>query len=165
MDCSTPGFFVHHHLLEFSHTHVRWVFVTIQQSHSLSPPFPLAFRLSQHQVLFQWVSSSHQVTKGFSCSFSISPSYEYSGLIAFRIDWLDILAVQGTPERLLQHLRLKVSIVWPSAFFVVQHWHLYMITGKTIAVNVWTFVSNVMSLLFNMLSRFVMKLPWWLPWW
>ena len=139
-----------------------WCHPTISSSFS---PFHHVLSLFLHQDLFQWVESSISGQSYWRSSFSISPSYEYSGLIAFRIDWLDILAVQGTPERLLQHLRLKVSIVWPSAFFVVQHWHLYMITGKTIAVNVWTFVSNVMSLLFNMLSRFVMKLPWWLPWW
>ena len=93
--------------------------------------------------------------KYWSFSFSISPSNEYSGLISFRIDWLDLLAVQGTLKCLLQHLSLKASILWWSAFFMVQLSHPYMTTGKTRALTVWTFVSKVMSLLFNILSRFV----------
>ena len=93
--------------------------------------------------------------KIWSFSFSISPFNEYSGLILFRIDWFDHLAVQETLESLLQHHSLKASILWPSAFFVVQLSHPYMTTGKTIALNRWTFVSKVMSLLFKMLSRFV----------
>ena len=83
------------------------------------------------------------------------PFHEYSGLISFRIDWLDILAVQGTLKSLLQHHRSKASILWLSAFFIVQLSHLYMTTGKTIALTRRTFVGKVMSLLFNMLSRFV----------
>jgi len=88
-------------------------------------------------------------------SFSISPSNEYSGLIFFRIDWFDLLAVQGTLKSLLQHHSSKASILWHSAFFVVQLPHPYMTTGKTINLTIWTSVSKVMSLLFNMLSRFV----------
>ena len=88
-------------------------------------------------------------------SFSISPSNEYSWLISFRIDRLDLLAVQGNLKSLLQHHSSKASILWPSAFFMVQLWHPYMTTGKTIALTIWTFVRKVMSLLFNMLSRFV----------
>ena len=91
----------------------------------------------------------------WSFSFSISPSNEYSGLTSFRIDWLDLLAVQGTLKSLLQHHSSKASTLWHSAYFVVQHSHLYMTTGKTIALTRWTFVSKVMSLLFNTLSRFV----------
>ena len=113
------------------------------------PLFSPAFCLSQHQGLFQWVGSSHQVTPFWSCS--ISPSNEYSGLISFRIDWLDLLAVQGTFKSLLQHHSSKASILWCSAFFIVQLSH----TGKTIALTRWAFVGKVMSLLFNMLSRFV----------
>ena len=90
MDCSMPGFPVHHQLPELAQTRVH------QQSHSLSSPSPPVFSLSQHQGLFKWVSSSHQVPKFWSFSFSISPSNEYSGLISFRIDWFDRLAVQGT---------------------------------------------------------------------
>ena len=88
-------------------------------------------------------------------SFSISPSSEYSGLISFRIDWFDLLVVQGTLRSLPQHHSLKASILWYSVFFRVQLLHLYMIIGKTIALTIWTFTGKVMSLLFNMLSRFV----------
>ena len=93
--------------------------------------------------------------KYWSFSFSISPSNDYSGLISFRIDWFDLLAVQGTLKSLLQHHSLKASILWCLAFCMVQVSHLYLITGKTMAFNIWTFVGKVMSLLFNTLSRFV----------
>ena len=95
--------------------------------------------------------------KYWSFSFSISPSNEYSGLISFRMDWLDLLAVQGTLESLLQHHSSKASLLWCSAFFTVQLSHPYMTTGKTIALTRWTFVGKVMSLLFNMLSRLVIS--------
>ena len=88
-------------------------------------------------------------------SFSIGPSHEYSGLISFRMDWLDLLAVQGTLKSLLQHHSSKTSILWCSAFFIVQLSHPYTITGTTIALTRWTFVGKVISLLFNMLSRLV----------
>ena len=88
-------------------------------------------------------------------SFSISPSSEYSGLISFRIDWFDLLTVQGTLKNILQHHSSKASILWCSAFFMVHISHLYMTTGKTIALTIWTFVINVTSQLFNILSRFV----------
>ena len=90
--------------------------------------------------------------KCWSFSFSISPSDEYSGLISFRMDWLDLLAVQGNLKSLLQHCRSKAPILWPSALFMVQLSHLYMTTGKTIALTIWTFVGKVMFLLFNTLS-------------
>ena len=93
--------------------------------------------------------------KHWSFSFSISPFNEYSGLISFRIDWFDLLAVQGTLKSLLQHHSLKASILRPSAFFMVQFSYPYMTTGKIIALTIWTFVGKVISLLFNMLSRFV----------
>ena len=93
--------------------------------------------------------------KYWSFSFSISPSNEYSGLISFRMDWLDLIAVQGTLKSLLQHHSSKASILWRSAFFMVQFSHPYMTTGKTIALTLWTFVGKVMSLLFNMLPRFL----------
>ena len=96
--------------------------------------------------------------KYWSFSFSISLSNEYSGLISFRLDWLDLLAVQGTFKRLLQYHSSKASILWHSAFFVVQFSHPYMTTTKTIALMRWTFVGKVMSLLFNMLSRLVITL-------
>ena len=91
----------------------------------------------------------------WSFNFSISPSNEHPGLISFRVDWLDLLAVQGTLKSLLQHCNLKASILWCSAFFIAQLSHPYMTTGKTIALNRWTFVGKVMSLLFNMLSKLV----------
>ena len=97
--------------------------------------------------------------KYWSFSFCISPSNEYSGLISFRIDWFDLIAVQGTLKSLLQHHSSKASLLWCSAFFMVQLSHLYMTTGKTIALSVQTFVGKVMSLLFSMLFRFVYGFP------
>ena len=149
MDCSTPGLLVHHQLLELSQTPVYWICDTIQPSHTLSSPSPPAFNLSQHRGLFQWVSSSHQVAKGLEFQISISPSNEYSGLISFRMDWLDLLAVQGTLKSLLQQHSSKALILQCSAFFIVQLSHPYMTTGKTIVLTRWTFVGKVMSLLFN----------------
>ena len=93
--------------------------------------------------------------KYWSFNFSISTSSEYSGLISFRVDWLDLLEVQGTLKSLLQHHRSNASILWHSAFFIVQLSHTHMTTGKAIALTRWTFVGKVMSLLFNMLSRLV----------
>ena len=93
--------------------------------------------------------------KYWSFSFSINPSNVYSGLISFRMDWLDLLAVQGTLKSLLQHHSSKASLLWQSAFFIVQLSHPYMTTGKTTTLTIWTFVGKVMSLLFAMLSRFV----------
>ena len=120
MDCSILGFPVLPHLLELAQTHVHWVSNAIQPSHPLSSPSPPAFYFSHHQGLFHWVSSSHQAAKIVCFSFSISPSDEYSGLISFRIDWFDLLAVQGTLKSLLQHHSLKASILQHSAFFMVQ---------------------------------------------
>ena len=120
-----------------------------------SPPSLLALNLCQYQGLFQWVSSSHQVARYWSFSFSISPSNEHPGLISFRSDWLDLLAVRGTLKSLLQHHSSKISILLHSAFFIVQLSHPYMTPGKTIALTRQTFVDKVMSLLFNMLSRLV----------
>ena len=155
MNRSTPGLPVHHQLLEFVQTHVHWVGDAIQPSHPLSSPSPLAPNPSQHQSLFQWVNSSHEVAKVLSFSFSIIPSKEIPGLISFRMDWLDLFAVQGTLKSLLQHYSSKASILWRSAFFTVQLSHPYMTTGKTIALIKRTFVGKVMSLLFNMLSRLI----------
>ena len=134
MDCSMPGLPVHHQLLELVQTHVHQVGDAIQPSHPLLSPSPPAFNLSQHQGLFQWVSSFHQVAKYWSFSFSISPSNEYSGLISFRIDWFDI-AVQWTLKSLIQHHSSKASVLQHSAFSMVQFSHLYMTTGKTIAMT------------------------------
>ena len=135
MDCNTPGFPVH--FLELAQTHVHWISDSIQPSHPLLSPFPLAFNLSQHQSLFQWVSSLHQVAKYGSFSFSISPFSKCSALISFRIDWFDLLAVQGTLKSLLQHHRLKASVLQCSSFFMVQLSQLYKTTGKTIALTIW----------------------------
>ena len=125
MDCSTPGFPVPHHLPEFVQVHAHWVSDAIPPSHPLSSPSHSAFNISQHQGLFQWVSSS------WSFSFSISPSIKHSRLISFRMDWLDLLAVQETLKSLLQHHSSKASIIQHSAFFIVQISHPYMTTGKT----------------------------------
>ena len=154
MDCSTPGFPVHHQLQELSQIHVHQVSDAIQPSHPLSSPsppasiFPSIMIFSIESVLcIRW-------PKDWSFSFSISPS-EYSGLISFRMDWLDLLAVQGTLKRLLQHHSSKPSILQHSAFFTVQLSHPFMTTGKTIALTRQTFVGKVMSLLLDMLSRLV----------
>ena len=156
MNCSTPSFPVHHQLPELTPTHVHWVGDAIQPSHPLSSPSPPAFHLSQHWSLFQWVSVlCIRWPKYCSFNFSISPSNEYSGLISFRMDWLDLFAVHGTLKSLLQHYSSKASILRHSAFFIVQLSHPYMTTGKAIALTRCTFVGKVMSLLFNMLSRLV----------
>ena len=126
----------------------------MRPSHPLSSPSPPAPNPSQHQSLFQRVNSSQEVAK-VEKSFSISPCNEHPGLISFRMDWLDILAVQGTLKSLFQHHSSKPSILWHSAFYTVQLSHPYMTTEKTIAFTRRTFDGKVMSLLLNMLSRLV----------
>ena len=155
MDCSMPGLPVHHQLPEFTQTHVYWVSDVIQPSHSLSSPSPPAFNLSQHQGLFQWAGSPHQMAKVLEFQFQHQSSNEHPGLISFRMDWLDLLAVQETLKGLLQHHSSEASILRGSVFFVVQLSHPYMTTGKTIALTRRNFVGKIMSLLFNMLSRLV----------
>ena len=118
-------------------------------------PFSSAFNLSQHRVFSNESVIHIGWPKYWSFSFSISLSNEYSGLIFFRMDWLDLLAVQGTLKSLLQHCSSKASILRRSAFFTVQFSHPYMTTGKTIGLTRWTFVDKVMSLLCNVLSRLV----------
>ena len=142
---------VHHQLPELTQTHVHWVSDTIQSSHPLSSPSPPAFNLSQHLGLFQWVSSLHQVAK---CWFQLQhQSFQWVfRTISFRMDWLDLLAVQGTLKSLLRHHSSKASIIRHSSFFIVQLSRPYMTTGKTIALTRQTFVGKVMSLLFNMLG-------------
>ena len=140
MDCSTPGFPVHHQLLELAQTHVHRVSEAIQPSHPLSLPSLPSINLSQHQGLSQWVSHIRW-PKYWSFSFSISPFNEYSGLISSRTDWLDILAAPGTLKSLLQDHNLKVLILECSAFLMVQLSHPYITTGKTITLTRWTFVS------------------------
>ena len=148
------GLPVHHQLLKITQTRVHRVGDAIQPSHPLSSPSPPTFNLSQHQGLFKWTLCIRW-PKYWSFSFSISPSNEHSGLIFFRMDWLDLLAVQGTLKSLLQHHSSKASILQCSAFFTVQLSHPYMTTGKTISLCRWTFVGKIMSLLFNVLSMLV----------
>ena len=149
MNCSTPGLPVHHQLPEFTQTHVHQVGDAIQPSHPLSSPSPPAPLPSSIRVFFNESALRMRWPKYWSLSFNISPSNEHPGLISFRMDWLDLLAVQGTLKSLLQHHNSKASILQHSAFFTVQLSHPYMTTGKTIALTRWTFVSKVMSLLFN----------------
>ena len=151
MDCNMPGFPVLHHLPEFAQAHVHWVDDTIQPSHPLWPPSPLSLNLSQHQGLPHESVFRIRWPKYWSFSFSNSPFNECSGLTPFRMDWFDLLAVQGTLKSLLQHHSLKASILQCPALFMVQLWYPYMITGNTIALT----ICKVMSLLFNMLSRFL----------
>ena len=161
-----------------------WLFVTpLTAAHqasqfitnSRSPPKPMSIELmmpSSHLILCRpllllpsifpsiTVFSNESALrirwpKYWSFSFNISPSNEHPGLISFRMGWLDLLAVQGTVKSLFQHHSSKASILWHSAFFIVQLSHPYMTTGKTIALTRWNFISKVMSLLFNMLSKLV----------
>ena len=143
MNRSTPGLPVPHQLPESMQTHVHWVGDAIQPSHPLSSPSLPALNLSQHQGIFKWISSLHQVPKYWSFSFNISPSNEYPGLISFRMDWLALLEVQGTLKSLLQHQNSKASILQHSAFFIVQLSHPYMTTGKTIALTRRTFYNEL----------------------
>ena len=155
MNHSTPGLPVHHQLPEFTQTHVHWVGDAIQPSYPLSsplllPPIPPSIRVFSNESAL-----SMRWPKYWSFSFSTGPSNEHPGLISFRMDRLDPLAVQETLNSLLQHHNSKASILRCSAFFTVQLSHPYMTTGKTIALTRWTFVGKVMPLLLNMLSRLV----------
>ena len=156
MNCSTPGLPVHHHLPEFTQTHVHQVRDAIQPSHPQSSPSP-APNPSQHQSRFQWVNSSHEVAKVLELQLQhhsfqrrADPS-KAPGLISFRMDWLDLLVVQGTLKSLLQHHSSNASILQGSAFFTVQLSHPYMTTGKTIALTRRTLVGKVMSLLLTLI--------------
>ena len=167
MNCSTPGLPICHQLPEFTETHIHGVCDAIHPFHPLSSASPPAPSLSQHQSLFQWVNSS---PKYWSFSFNISPSNEHLGLISFRMDWLYLLAVQGTLKSLVHHHSSKASVLQHSAFLTVQLSHPYMTTGKTITLTRRIFVGKIMSLLLNMLSRLVVTflpsskqlLIWWL---
>ena len=130
MNCSTPGFPVHHQLQELTQTHVHSVSDAIQPSHPLSSPSPPALNLFSIRVFSNESALRIRWPKYWSFSFSISPSNEYSGLISFRMDWLDLLAVQGTLKSRLQHSS-KASIVQCSASFIVQLSHPYMTNGKS----------------------------------
>ena len=153
MDRSTPVLPVHHQLPEFIHTHVHWIGDAIQPSHLLSSTSPPAFNLSLHQGIFKWVSSLHQVAKVLEFQLQHQSFLEHSGLIFFRMYWLDLPALQGILKSLLQHHSSKASVLRCSAFFIVQLSHPYVTTGKTIALTRWTFVGKEISLFFKMLSR------------
>ena len=132
MDCSTPGFPVHHQLPEFIQTYIHWISDVIQPSHPLSSPTSPAFNPSQYQGFSNESFLHIRWPKYWSFSSNISPSNEHSGLISFRMDWLDLLVVQGTLKSLIQHHSSKASILQQSAFFIVQLSHPYMTTGKSI---------------------------------
>ena len=158
MDCSTPDFPVLHHFLEFALTHVHRVSDAIHHLILCRPLLLLPSIFPSIRVFSNDLAVPIRWPKYWSFSFSMSPSNEYSGLISFRMDWLDLLAVQGILKTLFQHNSSKASILQHSALFIVQLSHPYMTTGKTIALTRQTFVGKVMSLLFNMLSRLVITL-------
>ena len=159
-NCSTPGLPVFHHLPEFAQTHVHWVNDTDHPSHPLSPPSPPALNLSQHQGLFpvSQLFTSGGLSIGASAS-GISPSSDYLGLISFRTDWFH-LAVQGTESSQAPQFEsinsLVLNLLYGPTHITVD---LYITTGKTIALTIWTFAGKVLSLLFNTLSRFSPFLP------
>ena len=157
MNCSMPGLLVHHQLPEFTQT--QSIESVMPSSHLmlchpclLLPPIPPSIRVFSNEstLHMRW-------PEYWSFRLRISPSNEHQGLISFRMDWLDLLAVQRTLKSLLQHHTSKASILRCSAFFTVQLLHPYMTIGKTIALTRWTFVGKVMSLLFNMLSRLLIN--------
>ena len=156
IDCNTPGFPVHHQLLVFLKLMSTELVMPSDHLILYRPLLLLSSIFPSIRVFSNELALGIRWPKYWSFSFSISPSYEYSGLISFRIDWLDLLAVQGALKSLLQHRRSKPTILWCSAFLIVQLSHAYMTTGKTIVVTRWTFVGKVMPLLFNMLSRLVL---------
>ena len=149
MNYGTPGFLVYPQCPELAQTHVHRVGMSFNHLILCYLLFPLPSIFPSMRVFSNESALHIRWPKCWSCSFSISPSNEHSGLIFFRMDWLDLLAVQGTIKSLLQHHSSKASIFRPSAFFMVQLSYRYMTTGKTIALMRWTFVSKVMSLLFN----------------
>ena len=155
MNRSTLGFPVHHQFPEFTQTYVHCVGDAIQPSHPLLSLSPPALNLSSIRVFSNESVLHIRWPKYWSFSFNISPSIEHPGPIYFRMDWLDLFADQGTFKSLLQHHNSKASILWCSAFFIIQLSHPYMTTGKYIALTRWTFVGKVMSLLLNILSRLV----------
>ena len=151
-----PGFPVLHYLPEFTQTHVHLVGDAMQPSHPLPTPFSsYAQPFSSHWVFSSESALQARWPKNWSVTFGVSPFSEYSVLISFRLDWFDLIAVQGTLKSLLQRHSSKAPILRHSVFFMVQLSYLYMTTRKTIALTMWTFFSRVMSLLFKMLSRFV----------
>ena len=156
MDCSMPGFPVHHQFLElFKLMSIQ----SVMPSNYLILCHPILLLLSVFPSIRVFSNESVlciRWPKYWSFSFSISLSNEHSGLVSFKIDWFDLLAVRATLKSLLQHHSSKASILRRSAFFIVQLSHPYITTGKTIALTRWTFVGKVMSLFFNMLSRLIL---------
>ena len=155
MDCSSPGLPVLHQLLKFAQNHVQWISDATQPSHALSHPTQSAFNFSSIRVFSQWVGFLHQVAKALKFQVQHQSFQWIFRTDFFRMDCLDLLAVQGTLKSLLQHHSSKASILQHSAFFIVQLSHPSMTTGKAIALTKWTFVRKVMFLLFNMLSSLV----------
>ena len=156
MDCSKPGLPVYHWLLGFTQIRVHWVSDAIQPSHSLMSHSPPSFNLSQHQGLFKWVSSSHQGGQsiGVSASASVLPMNIQDWFPSGWTGWISLQS-KGLYKSLLQHHSSKASIFWRSAFFTVQLSHPHMTTEKTEALTRRIFIVKAMSLLFNMMSRFV----------
>ena len=155
MDCSTPGLPVHHQLPELTQTHVHQVGDAMQPSHRLLPPSPSAFSLSQHQGLFQGVSSSHQVAKvlEFSASTSVLPMNIQDW---FPLGWTGWISWQSKGlSRVFSNTTVQKHQFFSAQFFIVQLSHPYMTTAETIALTRWIFVSKVISLIFNVLSRLV----------
>ena len=155
MNGSMLGLPVHHQLPESTQTQVHWVSDAIQPFHPLSSPSPPALNLSQHQGLFKWVSSSHQVAKVLEFQLQ-HQSFQWTPRIDLLLGWTGWISLQSKGlSSLLQHHSSKASVLQHSAIFMDRLSHLFMTTGKTIALTIQTFVGKVMSLLFNMLSRFV----------
>ena len=154
MDCRMPGFPVLNNLPELAKTHIHSVSDSIQPVCPLLSPSTV-LNLSQHQSLFQWVGSSHWVAKVLEFQLQHQSFWLIFRVYSFRIDWIDLLDVQGTLKSLLQHHSSWESILQRPAFFMVKLSHSCMTTGKTIALTVWTFVDKVLSLLVNALSKFV----------
>ena len=155
LDYSTPRFPVHHQLPELAQTHVHQVSDAIHHLILCRPLLLLPSIFPSIRIFSNGSVLHSRWTNYWSFSFNISPSNEYSGLISWRMDWFNILAMQGTPKSLHQYHSSKVSILWCSAFFIVQLSRPHVTSGKTISLTRWTFLGKVMSLLFNMLSRLV----------
>ena len=155
MVCRTPGLPVFHQFLELAQSHVHWVSETIWPFY---PLLSLLLLLSIFPSIRVFSNELALCIRWPECwSFSFSPSNEYSGLVSFRTDCVDLLPVQGALKSLLQHYSSKPSIIWHSAFFMVQFSLSYMTSGKTIALSMWTFFGKVISLLYNRLSQFVIS--------
>ena len=156
-DCNKPGLSVPHHLPKFAQVHIPCIDDAIQPSHPLTPSFPSALSLSQHQGVFQWVSCLHQITKILELQLQHQSFQrvfrEINSLISLKIDQFDPLAIQGTLRSLLQHHSSKASILQCYTFCMVHLSQPYVTTGKTIALTRWNFVGRVMSLMFNKLLK------------